>query len=468
MRSSLFSLGAALFAATAVIAQDGQADCSLTKKCPESAPCCSQYGKCGVGAYCLGGCDPRMSHSLESCVPAPVCQSRKIKMDNTDRIVDVSKYLGDADAADFMSQGETVVRNGNVLLTMPKNSVGTVLASTTYMWYGSVKARMKSSRGAGVITGFILLSDVKDEIDYEWVGVDLETVQTNYYFQGITDYTQSKNLTLTDTFSTWHEYEIQWTPDKITWLINGQVGRVKERKDTWNATSQQWLFPQTPARVQLSLWPGGLPQNPQGTIDWAGGVIDWDHEDIKKAGYYYASVSDVEIKCWDGKRGEPGSNSGTSYTYDDIRATNDTVIDGDKKTVLASLQGTGEDMEKGKPSSSGSKTESVSPSATDDSGQQMIPGGSNPGGSIPGSDSGSSDNTNTDSGAPNTVPGGGGGGSTTNSDCNARDFTQNEDSCGGSSGDAQGSTDSPGAGSRTTAGASAFAALIAMAAVFLV
>lgn len=387
-----------------------------------------------------------------------------MKMDNTDRIVDVGKYLGDADEADWMSQGEAVVRNGNLLLTMPKNSVGTVLASTAYMWYGTVKAKVKSSRGAGVVTGFILLSDVKDEIDYEWVGADLETVQTNYYFQGIPLYTESKNLTLSDTFNNWHDYEIQWTPDKITWLINGQVGRVKERKDTWNETAQQWDFPQTPSRVQLSIWPGGLASNPKGTIDWAGGVIDWDGEDIKKAGYYYASFAEVEIECWDGKRGEPGSNLGTSYTYDSWLGTNDTVIDGDKGTILGSLQGSGLNMDKGKKTDS-SKTESASPSATNDGGQQMIPGGTNPGGQNPGSDDGDDGG---DGGAPNTVPGGSApnGG---NSDCNARDFTQNEDDCssgGGSSGDAQGQQDSPGAGSRTAAGASAFAALVAVAGLF--
>jgi beta-glucanase (GH16 family) len=39
----------------------------------------------------------------------------------------------------------------------------------------------------GVVTAFILLSDVKDEIDYEFVGADLESAQSNYYFQGIPD-----------------------------------------------------------------------------------------------------------------------------------------------------------------------------------------------------------------------------------------------------------------------------------------
>lgn len=42
---------------------------------------------------------------------------------------------------------------------------------------------MKTSRGAGVVTAFVMMSDVK--IDVEFIGVDLRTTQTNYFFQGI-------------------------------------------------------------------------------------------------------------------------------------------------------------------------------------------------------------------------------------------------------------------------------------------
>lgn len=128
-----------------------------------------------------------MSYSLDSCVPAPVCKDKVYKMDNLDRYKDISEYLGDATETDWVGQGEPLLYNGNVLLTMPPKSVGTVLATTTYVWYGNVKARLKTSRGAGVVTAFILFSDVKDEIDFEFVGVDLHTAQTNYYFQGIPD-----------------------------------------------------------------------------------------------------------------------------------------------------------------------------------------------------------------------------------------------------------------------------------------
>ncbi|KAG6181398.1 hypothetical protein E4U27_002286 [Claviceps purpurea] len=345
------------------------AKCTLDSKCPPDSPCCSQYGECGIGAYCLGGCDPRMSYNLSSCVPAPVCSDRTTKFGTLDSIVDISEYLGDASKKDWVAQGEPASHDGNVLLTMPKNSVGTVLASTTYMWYGNVKARFKTARGRGVVTAFILLSDVKDEIDYEFVGVDLGTAQTNYYYQGITDYHNSGNITLSDTFRNFHEYEIRWTPDKIEWLVDGQVGRTKLRKDTWNATSQSWMFPQTPARVQLSIWPGGAATNAKGTVDWAGGPMDWSAEDITKAGYFYATVAEVSIECYNAKK-PPGTNMKKSYTYSSTRATNDTVLDGDGDFVLGSFEGTGSDMKKAKPSVSQSADPSKNTAAT-------IPGGGN-------------------------------------------------------------------------------------------
>lgn len=56
--------------------------CNSSSSCPEDLPCCSQYGECGVGAYCLGGCHPAFSYSyvkfrdqcqkkrLVGCVPS--------------------------------------------------------------------------------------------------------------------------------------------------------------------------------------------------------------------------------------------------------------------------------------------------------------------------------------------------------------------------------------------------------------
>lgn len=95
--------------------------------------------------------------------------------------------------------------------------------------------------------------------------------------------------------------------------------------------------------MQISIWPGGLASNAKGTIDWAGGVIDWAGPDIQANGYYYAQFESVSIKCFNADNA-PGTNKGTSYTYNNKAGTNDTVVDGDKPTVLKSLLGTGTDM----------------------------------------------------------------------------------------------------------------------------
>jgi beta-glucanase (GH16 family) len=101
-------------------------------------------------------------------------------------VQDIAKYLGDYSNVNWVSSGNPLVYNGALLLTMPQDTVGTLLASTHYVWYGKICAKMTTSQGQGVVTAFIMMSDVKDEIDFEFVGVDVQHAQTNYYSQGVT------------------------------------------------------------------------------------------------------------------------------------------------------------------------------------------------------------------------------------------------------------------------------------------
>ncbi|KAK6539173.1 hypothetical protein TWF694_009417 [Orbilia ellipsospora] len=351
-------LGSTLLLAS-VVAGQLKKDCGAgIGNCPDDKPCCSQYGQCGIGAYCLGGCDPMFSHSLQSCMPAPQCQSTTYQFTDSKSspILSNTKYLGDPSTADWVSDGQPLYANGVVYLTMAPNTVGTVLASTRYVWYGKISATMRTSRGQGVVSAFIMMSDVKDEIDYEWVGVDLKTSQTNYYWNGIPNYTHSGNITLDsgDTYSEWHTYTIDWTPDSITWLVDGQVGRVQKRGDTYNATTGNFEFPQTPSRVQLSLWPGGLASNGKGTIDWAGGPISWTGGDIATYGYYFAQVKEVTVECYNAPNAQGSGKK--SYVYKDLKQVNTSVVLSDDQTYLASLVATGEDPDKQLPNAQSSAT----------------------------------------------------------------------------------------------------------------
>lgn len=390
----------------------------------------SEYGECGVGAYCLGGCDPMHSFMTQSCVAEPSCKSQKYKFDSLDNIVSNTKYLGDPSKADWVSSGQALEGpdGQSVILTLAEDGAsasGTLLASTVYVWYGKITATMKTSRGAGVVSAFILLSDSKDEIDFEFVGTDLETAQSNYYYQGITNCgfivllctrltadDNEKNITVqgADTFSDWHTYVIDWQPDQLTWSVDGKIARTLKRSETLNKTDNVYHYPQSPARVQLSLWPAGLAKNGQGTVEWAGGQIDWSQKDPKTNGYYYSMFKDVEIQCYD-PPSDANVTGKTSYIFNDRTGLQKSIARTDDNTVLKSLLGTGTDMDKDYPNAQASGTNSASGASASNTNVATVPGltGAGPGtdGSRGGDSTGSSGGAGTGSGTSSSTGVGG-------------------------------------------------------------
>jgi hypothetical protein len=164
-----------------------------------------------------------------------------------------------------------------------------------------------------------------------------------------------------------HQYCLDWKPDSLTWSIDGKDQRTLQRKDTWNGTSGRFDYPQTPARIMLSLWPAGLSSNEKGTIDWAGGEIDWNSPYMQN-GYYFARFSEVTVDCYDPPSGAKKQGSKV-YKYTDARGTNDTVVISDSQVILGSLLGTGEKPGDAPKQGDPKSTQSVA----------MVPGG-NPGG----------------------------------------------------------------------------------------
>ncbi|KAL4875926.1 concanavalin A-like lectin/glucanase domain-containing protein [Aspergillus karnatakaensis] len=391
----MLRLTSALFVAylaAGVVAQDDDftpPNCSLDEHCPEKYPCCSVYGQCGTGAYCLGGCDPLMSFSLDSCAPMPVCQSKSYSWDNLDKSAPNNEYLGNATESDWVYTGYPELEDGNLVLTMPKESTGSLFSNNHYVWYGKIGADVKSSRGKGVVTAFILLGDTKDEIDYEWVGADLSVVETNWYFQGILNYENGgkSEVASGDTFSEWHRYEIDWSPEKIDWIIDGKVTRTLTKKDTWNETANRYEYPQTPSRMQISLWPAGQASNAQGTIEWAGGEIDWNSEDIKNQGYYSASFRNITVQCYD-PPSDTNVHGDVSYDFKDNKGVESSVEITNNKTVLASLGATGLDMDLG-----GNNTESNAGNSTGSLTNSTVPQNHGGSGQNPGSSTGSGSGT---------------------------------------------------------------------------
>ena len=355
-------------------------------------------------------------------MPAPVCKSASYQFNDNKALEDQQKYLGDASKADWVYSGQPVNNKGQLWLTMNEGSVGTLVKSTHFMWYGNAKARFSTAAGAGVVTAFIILGDAKDEIDFEMVGVELESAQTNFYSQGVTNYNNGKNITgLDDIHAQMHDYEIDWKPDQINWYIDGNNVRTLNKEDTWNATANRYSYPQTPGQVQLSLWPAGLPSNGQGTINWGGGLVQWDSPYMVN-GYYYAAFDSVDIECYDPPDGASvqGDNA---YVYTDDAMVNTSISVTNDKTILGSFLASGLDPGKG------NTTGSAAPSQS--SNVNTIPGLSGAG---PGNDGNRGDN-GTASGSSTGSDGGSGGSYTaTGTGSAATGFVQGD---GGSNGAGQ-------------------------------
>lgn len=325
-------------------------------------------------------------------MPAPVCKSSDFKLNSLGDVSANTIYLGDASSTNWVSQGTPVVyQNNSILLTMAPDTVGTMLSSTHYVWYGKISATLRSSAGAGVVTAFIMMSDVKDEIDFEFVGTDLQHVQSNFYWQGVTNYTNSANLSAASTDMETHTYTFDWKPDSLTWSVDNQPLRTLTRVSTYNATSKAYQYPQTPARIMLSLWPAGLSSNPAGTVAWSGGQISWNSPYMVK-GYYYAQVLDVSVECY-----SPPANAnatGTkSYVYNGYSGLGSTVAITNAGTVLSSFDATGEN-----PAMSASAAASASGMAAPASASN-IPGGIGGAGQRGGSDDGSGSSSGSDGSA---------------------------------------------------------------------
>ncbi|KAG0005195.1 hypothetical protein BGZ80_004866 [Entomortierella chlamydospora] len=133
-----------------------------------------------------------------------------------------------------------------------------------WMLYGTVSTRIKlGSPSGGVVSSFIYRNSmIGDEIDYEWhtsASMDPKDI----------DYSNSRRKNLVrDLSQNYQTYTIEWFPDKITWLVNGQVVRILLRSDV-NGTK----FSSSPSQIQFSIWDGGF-SNPE-TEAWPGDPTDW-------------------------------------------------------------------------------------------------------------------------------------------------------------------------------------------------
>jgi len=256
----------------------------------------------------------------------PVCQNATHVFNDNSRIAtNVSLYTGDASQYDWtLDEGNILntAENGQneLVLTLTETNGGTRLSSTRYLHYGTITTSLKAGRWDGVVAAFITMSDIKDEIDWEFPGNETLQGQTNYFWQGFVPTPTNGNTSAvsSDNFANWHNYTIDWQPTALTFSIDGQAVRTLNQADAvHNGIS---YYPNTPSRIQLSLWPAGINTSAPGTVQWSGGMINWNDPDYASAGHFYMRVRSVEVTCAP-QSSSSSSNSSipsgniTSYVY---------------------------------------------------------------------------------------------------------------------------------------------------------
>ncbi|KAL9107915.1 MAG: hypothetical protein Q9227_007237 [Pyrenula ochraceoflavens] len=173
------------------------------------------------------------------------------------------------------------------------------IQSNWYIFFGSVSVIMKAAPGRGVISSIVLESDDLDEVDWEFMGGNSTHVETNYFGKGNTStFDRAIYYPVDNPQDNWHNYTVTWSSDAIGWWIDGQQVRELKYDDAVGGTQ----FPQTPMNVRLGIWPGGDPKEPKGTIEWAGGEIDYDKTP------YTMTVKSLTVD---------DASRGTAYQYGD-------------------------------------------------------------------------------------------------------------------------------------------------------
>jgi len=192
--------------------------------------------------------------------------------------------------------------NGAVF-TITKDDQAPLIKSQKYIFFGKVEVAVKAAPGRGIVTSIVLESDDRDEIDWEWVGADQGNVQTNFFSKGVNEYIHGETHPVGfNPMEGIHTYAIEWTPDFIVYSIDGQEIRRATPAEAENGAK----WPQTPTFIKLGTWVGGRPGGSEGTIEWAGGLVDMSQAPF--VGYYQS----VKVTDYCG-----GRDQASEYVYGD-------------------------------------------------------------------------------------------------------------------------------------------------------
>lgn len=195
-----------------------------------------------------------------------------------------------------------------------KDTDAPTTGSHEYIFFGRVDVELRAAPGKGIVSSLVFQSDDLDEIDWEWLGYKPNEVQTNYFSKGCNrTYDRGGIHTIDDATGVFHTYSIDWTPESLKWIINGNVIRELKAADVANKDCGQ--YPQSPMQIRLGSWIGGRKSAEPGTIEWAGGLANFADGPFPS---YYKSIKIVDYQGGRGKNAK-------EYHYTDLSGSADSI-----------------------------------------------------------------------------------------------------------------------------------------------
>lgn len=220
---------------------------------------------------------------------------------------------------------------------------GAELHSFDKVHFGKFVVRMKLVSEPGVVSSFFTYDNESwqggnrewAEIDFEAVGKNVNVLQTNLITGTASKRIHNEHNSTVNGLKKFHVYTLEWTPDKIVWLVNGKAIREENSE-----SSQQVIdIGKLPQTYRANIWISEV-------VDWVGKfdhsslplyqVIDWiEYHRFNTDGSYTLDWRD-DFNTFDNKRwgkGDWGFDSNiVTFSPNNIR-----VVDG--HLVLALTEG---------------------------------------------------------------------------------------------------------------------------------
>ncbi|TVY28725.1 putative glycosidase [Lachnellula hyalina] len=229
------------------------------------------------------------------------------------------------------------------------------ISTSQYIMFGNVSTYAKASPGTGIVSSFILESDDLDEIDWEWLGSNDASVESNFFGKGnVTSYDRAIYHPISQAVTGWHTYTIEWTKDYVKWYVDDMVTPVRILAYDDPKTIKGTQFPQTPMKIKLGNWVGcadaaaAADPKTQGTCEWAGGPASFDGS--TSYSMYVKNISISDAGC------------GGTYTYSDMTGSFDSIKSSNEG---ASCGSSGSSSSPSSSAGSSSAASSTTASATD-------------------------------------------------------------------------------------------------------